>query len=76
MDAADLAEAPLEFAGDGPFYLLLADLTVPGGSGTELCAQDDRMKGLLITGYSRSMLVSLGGPVLEKPFRRNELLDA
>jgi DNA-binding NtrC family response regulator len=58
--------------------LLLTDVVMPDMSGVELAtrAKDayPQIKVLLMTGYSNMQTGVL--PLLRKPFRRNELLDA
>jgi DNA-binding response OmpR family regulator len=72
-------DAP-EHLASAAFDLVIADVALPGGRGTDIChrARSRGIKCLLITGYPHvaQALLLKGVDFLQKPFRRTELLQA
>ncbi len=79
-EAAELAQRV-----DVPIDFLVADMSMPGGSGpvlaARLCAANPRLKVLIISAHPRATLVRQGRlpdgmALLEKPFTQEELAGA
>lgn len=61
---------------DGPWDVLLTDVVMPHTNGVELARQIHAHHVLFMSGYEQEALVRSSGPLLQKPFSRDELAKA